>query len=163
MTMTIERMTTKLHHSLLKVWHAWLAGSFLVAYVTSDEDTYAMHFFAGYAVLAAIVTRIVVGIFAPASSPLKLTLPRIGTGKGRHPAFAGLATALLLGVGLSAVTGAFADGSTAFEDPHEAVSQACLVIIFSHIAFVTYMYGGKTWIKKTIAASNHQPSQEKSQ
>ena len=29
------------------------------------------------------------------------------------------------------------------EDPHEAMSEASLWVIFGHIAFVTFIYGGK--------------------
>src|SRR3546814_9516429 len=29
--------------TLLRLWHAVFAGGFLVAYLTADEDTYAMH------------------------------------------------------------------------------------------------------------------------
>ena len=36
--------------------HAAVSGAFLVAYLTGDEDTYGMHLFAGYAVLAALAT-----------------------------------------------------------------------------------------------------------
>ena len=51
-------MSPRTQHLMLKLWHAWLAGGYLVAYVTADEDTYAMHLFAGYAVLAAIAVLI---------------------------------------------------------------------------------------------------------
>ena len=67
--------SARVQHALLKGWHAWLAGSFLVAYVTADENTYAMHQFAGYAVLAAIVARLAGGLLAPAGSPLRLPRP----------------------------------------------------------------------------------------
>lgn len=55
----------KLSLPLLRLWHAALAGGFLVAYLTADEDTYALHLFAGYVVLAAIAVRLLVGVFAP--------------------------------------------------------------------------------------------------
>ncbi|MBF0392938.1 MAG: hypothetical protein HQL38_09675, partial [Alphaproteobacteria bacterium] len=56
--------------SLLRPWHAVLAGGFLVAWATGDEDYYSMHVFAGYVVLAAIAVRLAA---APA-----LRLPRKG-------------------------------------------------------------------------------------
>ena len=31
--------SVRVQHALLKGWHAWLAGSFLVAYMTADENT----------------------------------------------------------------------------------------------------------------------------
>ncbi|TAN61508.1 MAG: hypothetical protein EPN20_12330, partial [Magnetospirillum sp.] len=139
-------MSPKRHHTLLKLWHAWVAGAFLVAYVTADEDTYAMHLFAGYAVLAAIAARLLAGIFAPASSPLGLPRPSLASfsvRKGRHPLFAWLAAALLAAVGLAAATGALADGAPWLEDPHEAIAQASLWVIGGHMAFVAFIYGGK--------------------
>lgn len=144
--------SARAQHVLLKGWHAWLAGSFLVAYVTADENTYAMHQFAGYAVLVAILARLAGGLLAPAGSPLRL--PRsdlkaarawLSSRKGRQPLFAWFAVALLAVVGLAALSGAVADGAAWMEHPHEAISEASLWVIFSHIAFVTWMYAGKKW------------------
>jgi cytochrome b len=151
-------ISAKLHHTLLKVWHAWVAGSFLVAYLTADEDTYAMHQFAGYAVLAAIAVRLLVGLFASASSPLRLPRPDLKAGlawfavrKGRHPLFAWFSAALLLSVGLGAVSGALADGAAWLEDPHEALAEASLWVIFAHIGFVAFIYGGKRLFSRAAA------------
>jgi len=147
--------TSRSHLTLLKAWHAWLAGAFLVAYVTAGEDAYAIHQFAGYAVLAAISVRVVAGLLIPAPSPLRLPRPSwqatrdwLATRKGRHPLFALFAAALLAIVGLAAASGALADGAPWFEDPHEAVSEASVWVIAGHIAFVTYMYAGKKWLKQ---------------
>jgi cytochrome b len=147
----------RLQHGLLKAWHAWLAGSFLVAYVTADENTHAMHQFAGYAALIAIVVRIAVGLLAPAGSPLRLPRPdpqaarawlsiRLSMHKGRHPLFAWLAALLLAVVGLAALTGVLADYATWMEHPHEAIAEASLWVIVAHIAFVAWMYAGKRWL-----------------
>lgn len=145
-----EPSSGKLHHTLLKVWHAWVGGAFLVAYVTADENTYAMHLFAGYAVLAAIVVRLLAGSLAPTTSPFRLAPPDIkgalewiSVRKGRNPLFRILAIAILASVGLAALSGAFADGSPWLEDPHEAISEASLWVIIGHMAFVFFMYGGK--------------------
>jgi cytochrome b len=134
-------MSPKTHHLLLKLWHAWVAGGFLVAYVTADEDTYAMHLFAGYAVLAAIAIRLLVGVLAPGNSPLRLSNPFAAS--KRNPLFAWLAAGLLASVGLAAATGALADGHVWLEKPHELVAEASLWVIFAHLAFVTFIYGGK--------------------
>lgn len=143
-------MSPKLQLALLKIWHAWLGGGFLVAYVTADEDTYAMHLFAGYAVLAAVMVRLLAAALAPASGPLRLPRPSLRAlgawlfvRKGRHPLFAWFAVALLAIIGLAAASGAVADVATWMEDPHEAVAEASLSVIFGHIAFVTFVYGGK--------------------
>lgn len=150
-------MSPKLQNTLLKFWHAWLAGGFVVAYVTADEDTYAMHQFAGYAVLAAIVVRLLAAMAAPAAGPLRMPRPSLsalirwfGQRKGRHPLFAWFAVALLAVVGLVAATGAAADFATFMEDPHEAIAEASLWLIFAHIAFVTVIYGGKRLLNRTL-------------
>lgn len=148
-------MSPKLQHTLLKVWHAWIGGGFLVAYVTADENTYAMHQFAGYAVLAAIAARLLAAMAAPATGPLRIPRPSLpalrqwlAARKGRHPLFAWFAVALLAAVGLGAVSGAVADVVTWMEDPHEAIAEASLWVIFAHIAFVIFMYGGKRMLKR---------------
>lgn len=150
--------SARIQHALLKAWHAWLAGSWLVAYLTADENTYAMHQFAGYAVLAAILARLAGGLLAPAGSPLRL--PRIdlaaarawlSSRKGRHPLFAWFAVVLLTVVGLAALFGAVADSAAWMEHPHEAVAEASLWVILGHIAFVTWMYAGRKSVARLDA------------
>ena len=145
-----KRSFGRLSFLLLQAWHATMAGGFLVAYLTADEDTYAMHLFAGYVVLAAIVLRLVVGLVAPAGNPWRLPRPSLAgtlawlrTRRGRNPLFAWMAVALLGGIGLSAASGAIADSVTFVEDFHEGVSEAALWIIFSHIAVVIALYNGR--------------------
>ncbi len=152
-------MSARGHHALLKIWHAWIAGAFLVAYVTADEDTYAMHLFAGYAVLAAVAARLLAGALAPASNPLRLPRPSLRAAlswlaerRGRHPLFAWFAAVLPTIVGISAVSGALADGTPWLESPHEAVSEAALWVIFGHIAFVSAIYGGRRLWRRLSAA-----------
>lgn len=148
-------MSPRTQNTLLKIWHAWLAGGFTVAYLTASEDTYAMHQFAGYAVLAAIALRLLAALAAPAAGPLRMPRPSLsalvrwfGQRKGRHPLFAWFAVALLAVVGVVAATGAAADFVTFMEDPHEAVAEASLWLIFAHIAFVTFIYGGKRLLNR---------------
>jgi cytochrome b len=157
--------TARSHLTLLKAWHAWLAGAFLVAYVTAGEDAYAIHQFAGYAVLAAIAVRVVAGLLIPAPSPLRLPRPSwqatrdwLRNRKGRHPLFALFAATLLAIVGMVAASGALADGTPWFEDPHEAIAEASLWVIAGHVAFVTYIYAGKKWLKQI--ASRLVPGQD---
>ncbi|KAF0219682.1 MAG: hypothetical protein FD176_3443 [Rhodospirillaceae bacterium] len=56
------------------------------------------------------------------------------------------AAALLAGVGLAALTGAVADVATWMEDPHEAASELTLWVIFAHVGFVLYLFGGKRFL-----------------
>lgn len=139
--------------TLLTAWHAWLAGAFLVAYLSAGEDGYAVHQFAGYAVLAAIATRLAAGLVASTGSPWRLPRPSwraarawLSTRKGRHPLLAAFATVLLSVVGIVALSGALADGTTWLEDPHEAIAEASLWLVVAHIMFVTCIYAGRKWL-----------------
>lgn len=147
---------------LLHLWHAVLAGGFLVAYLTADEDTYAMHLFAGYVVLAAIAVRILAGVFAPAGNVWRLPRPSIGgtlawfaRRRGRNPFFVWFAVALLGSVGLAAATGAVADFVTRVEDLHEGISEVSLWIIVGHIVFILAIYKGRrirAWLQDHLGA-----------
>lgn len=147
--------------AVLRGWHAWLAGGFVVAWATGDENTYSLHQFSGYAVLAALVVRALLATWAPAGSLLAWpVLPRehlrgwlvpfSGPRTGRNPLFAALALALLAALAVTAVSGAIADWVVWMEHPHEAASDATLVVIFAHIAFVVYQYGGRQWLSRQV-------------
>lgn len=147
---TPRRRPTRLEFKLLMLFHALLAGGFLVAYLTGDEDTYHMHVFAGYAVLAAVSLRLLAALLAPSGSPLRLTRPDAGAllrrlaggkAKGRHPIYAWMAVVVLTGVGLSAVTGAVADWVTAVEDLHEGLSEFALWLTLGHAAIILALHG----------------------
>lgn len=146
-----RRKPSRLEMSFLRFWHAALAGGYLVAYLTGDEDTYAMHQFAGYVVLAVVVVRLAAGVVAPTGSPLRLPRPSVaalsawlGGAKGmRNPLFAWIGMAVLAAVGVAAATGAGADFVLALEDPHEVVAEASLWVIAGHIAFIFFIFGGR--------------------
>lgn len=140
----------KLSFPLLHAWHAVLGGGFLVSYLTADEDTYAMHQFAGYVVLAAIIVRIAVGLLAPSGHPWRLPRPSIAATRswfkkrrGRNPFFAWIAVVLLGVVGMAALTGAIADFVTKTEDLHEGIAETSMWIVLGHIAFVIAIYKGR--------------------
>ncbi len=135
--------------TVLKAWHAALAGAFVVAYVTAGEDYFAMHQFAGYAVLAAVAARLLLGLVADDRSPLRLPRPIESVrrwraaGTGRNPLFAVFAAALLATVGLVALSGAIADFLPRLDDPHEAIAEISLWLIGGHVAIVVYMCWGR--------------------
>jgi cytochrome b len=135
--------------SLLRGWHAALSGAFLVAYLSGDEDTYAMHQVAGYLVLAAILVRLVAGVVAPAGSPLRLPRPdpaplrnRLSARGGAarpwpmRPLLALMAIVLLVGIGVAAGSGAVADAVPSVEAVHEALGELALWIVLAHVAVV---------------------------
>lgn len=150
-------MTRPRQIAALRLWHALLAGGFVVAWATGDENTYALHQFSGYVVLAALALRALMAAFSPADSLLRWPVLRrqqvmdwLRRGSGRNPLFAGLAVALLLTVAATAVSGAVADWMTWMEHPHEAASDVTLAVIFAHVAFVFYQYGGRPWLLAQI-------------
>lgn len=149
-------MPPRLQMTLLRLWHAWLAGGFLVAWLTADEDTYAMHQFSGYAVLAALALRLMVAMVAPAASPWRLPRPKLprpkprGNAKGRNPLLAWCAAALLISITLAAALGALADGLSWLEHPHEALANLALWVICAHVGLVVFLFGGKRLLARYL-------------
>lgn len=142
----------------LLAFHATVSGAFIVAYLTGDEDSYGMHVFSGYAVLAAILLRVGAGLLAPAGSPLRLPRPsaravtawlgRLFAGDaqartGRSPLTAWMAATLLAGVGLAAASGAVADFFVTVEHLHKEIGEASLPLILAHLALVFALHGLK--------------------
>jgi hypothetical protein len=131
----------------LRLWHAVLAGGFVVAYVTADEDTYAMHLFAGYLVLAALALRLAVGVLAPESSPLRLA-------RRRKAVFNWMAAVVLAAVAAAGLTGWLADAVPAVEDLHEGLSQTSLWVVVGHGALVWFLMGGRALMAKLASSSS---------
>ena len=73
----VRRKPKAIEFSILFGWHAIISGAFIVAYLSGDEDAYAMHQFAGYTVLAALALRLIAAIVAPEGSPLRLRRPEL--------------------------------------------------------------------------------------
>ncbi|WP_454017277.1 hypothetical protein [Azospirillum sp. Marseille-Q6669] len=134
----------------LFAFHAALSGAFIVAYLTGDEDTYAMHQFAGYTALAALAVRLLAGVLMPVG-PLRLPRPstaatldwlrraamREARAWGqRSPLLAWMALALLAVVGAAALSGAVADFVVPFETLHEALGEFSLPVVLAHVALV---------------------------
>jgi mono/diheme cytochrome c family protein len=147
-------MPAKLQFAALRLWHAWVAGSFLVAYVTADEDTYAMHLFAGWSVVVALAVRLLLALAPAVRLPRpdwRGTLSWLSSRKGRNPLFAWIGAAVLVLVGISGVTGALADGMPWLEDPHEAASELALWVVLAHVAFIAMIYGGRRLPSRALA------------
>ncbi len=140
------RISNRLQSQFLMFWHATFSGSFIVAYVS--EDIYAMHMFAGYVVLIAVIFRVILGIFSRPKSPFALPNPMAASrlwldklsrgGKTRNPLFSWITAALLCVVGLAAATGAISDFLPFLKDFHEGVSELTLAVILGHLGFVFF-------------------------
>jgi len=130
-----------------RLWHAALAGGFLVAWLTADEDTYKMHVFAGYWVLIAVALRLGLATVGTPQGPLALTRP------GRSRLMIWMGSVVMTMVGIAALTGVIADGKSAFEDVHEGLSNAALWLIPAHAALVAWVFQGKRLRNKVIGAA----------
>ena len=140
------RIPNRIQSKFLMLWHAIFSGGFIIAYVS--EDIYAMHLFAGYLVLAAVVIRVVAGLLARPKSPFSLPNPVTATriwlekltagSKARNPLLAWIAAALLGVVGLAAATGGMADVFPVLNDLHEAVAEFTPVVIVGHMGIVLF-------------------------
>jgi cytochrome b561 len=172
--MTIEPQATALRRkpkaiefSILFGWHALLSGAFIVAYLTGDEDTYAMHQLAGYTVLTALALRLIAALVAPQGSPLRLRRPDVapiraraarvfagsnGLAADRRPTaspsrslFAVMAAVLLIVISATAGSGAIADFMPRVEDVHAALGELVLWIVLAHVAIVMGVHGLPKW------------------
>ncbi len=150
----VRRKPKAIEFSLLYGWHALLSGAFIVAYLSSDEDTYAMHQFAGYTVLVALGLRLVAGLLVPEGSPLRLPRPTLAPVRAwisgalhgasqplpRRPLLALAAVFMLAFVGAAASSGAAADFVPLTEDLHEAIGELAPWIVVAHVAMVLVLY-----------------------
>lgn len=143
---------------LLLGFHALMSGSFLVAYLSGGEDSYGIHVFAGYTVLAALAARLVMALVAPKDSPLRLPRPSLSAVgdwlarllrldgaafRARSPLLAFIAVAMLIGTAGAAVTGAVADWVQPVEDLHEALGDFALMLALVHVALAFGLAGLK--------------------
>lgn len=137
-------MNARWEFRLLRLWHAALAGGFLVAYVTADEDTYAMHVFSGYWVVGAVVLRLALALAGSATGPLAIPRPRLTWARpGRNPLFAWMAAILVAGMAVAGVTGIAADVIAPLEDLHEGLAEASLWLVLAHAAIIAWIFQGR--------------------
>lgn len=131
----------RLQLKAIHLWHAALVGGFVVAYATGDEDTYAMHWFAGWWVTAMVALRLGAALFAKPGGMLSLTRPR--------PAAMKISIlAALAVVGAAAVTGVAADVVVWLEDVHEAVAEMSLWLVLAHVAVAVAVLKGRRWLAR---------------
>lgn len=131
----------------MRLWHAALVGGFAVAYLTGDEDTYAMHLFSGWLVVALVVLRLLAGLVAPVNSPLKLVRPA-------RPRFFTWGILAALGmVGVAVVSGVGADVMPWLEDLHEGLAEMSLWLVLAHVAAALVVFKGRKWLARLKPAA----------
>lgn len=130
----------------VRLWHAALLGGFVIAWVTGDEDTYAMHLFAGWWVAAVVTLRLVAALLAPAGSPLALKRPN-----RNQMLTVSILSTLALTV-LAAFSGIAADVAPFLEDPHEALAVMSLWAIGLHVLVAVIVFKGRQWLRRMSAA-----------
>lgn len=156
------RRTSAGEFAFLLFFHATISGAFLVAYFTGDEDTYGVHVVAGYAVVVALVLRLLAAIGAREGSVLRLPRPswaatadwtrRLSSGeararKERSPLLPLMAAILLIGTALAASSGAAADFIVRLEDLHEALGEIALWLVVGHVAIVAVLHLLRRWTR----------------
>ena len=114
-----RQVTVKVWDPLVRIGHWVLAGGFLVAYLTAEENT-DIHVVAGYVVAAVVATRLVWGVVGSRHARFANFVRGPGavfgyfgglfTGRakrtvGHNPAGAAMIIALLIGVGGTATSG----------------------------------------------------------
>jgi cytochrome b len=154
-----RRKPKAIEFTILYGWHAVISGAFIVAYFSGDEDTYAMHQFAGYLVLAALGIRLIAALLAPQGSPLRIRRPTPapltawlaalvagngarGTGPAslpRRPLLTLMATTLLISIVATAASGAAADFLPFIEHLHELLGELALWIVLGHVTSVVLL------------------------
>lgn len=131
----------------VRLWHALLLGAFVVAYLTGDEDTYAMHLFSGWLVVGVVALRLLAGLLAPRNSPLKLTRPN------RPRLFTWSIVTALAATVLAGVTGVAADALPWFEDLHEGLAESSLWVALAHVAVAMLVFKGRKWLARLAPAA----------
>ena len=159
----VPRRPSRSETGFLLLFHAVLSGSFLVAYLTGDEDTYGMHLFAGYTVLVALGSRLAAALLAQAGSPLALPRPsmsptfawlrRLAAGDGqalraRSPLYPWMAVVMLAFAALVAASGWIADRLPSVEELHEAAAELTPAVIIVHIAVAAALH----WLRRLATA-----------
>ncbi len=136
-----------------RLFHWLLAGSFAVAYITSEAEGWEnVHFTAGFTLLGLIAFRLVWGLigsrhvrFSAFSYKPTEVLAYVRTLRANprhyvgHNPLGSMGIFLLLGLGLATATcGAIMllTGTELLEEPHELFANAMLAVICIHIAGV---------------------------
>ncbi|MBC7908053.1 MAG: DUF1924 domain-containing protein [Rhodospirillaceae bacterium] len=127
-------MQPKTQMRLVRLWHAALVGGFAVAYLTGDEDTYAMHLFSGWLVVGLVALRFIL--------PLKLNRPN------RPRYFTWSILAALGMAGAAAVSGVGADVLPWLEDLHEGLAEMSLWVALAHVAAALVVFKGRKWLAR---------------
>ncbi|CAA7619771.1 conserved membrane hypothetical protein [Candidatus Terasakiella magnetica] len=142
--MGVFSLSPRWEFTLLRLWHASLVGSFAVAYVTADEDTYRMHLFAGYWVVATVAVRLALHLIGSETGPLRLKRPAFTRVRpGRNPLFAWMAVLLLAAMALGGVSGILADALPALEDLHEGLAESSLWLVLAHALIIAWIFQGR--------------------
>lgn len=145
-TAVIPRRPSRHEFTAMRLWHAVLVGGFAVAYLTGDEDTYAMHLFSGWLVVGVVVLRLLAGLMAPQGSPLRLSRPN------RPRLFAWSVVAALVATAVAGATGVAADTLPMLEDLHEGLAESSLWVALAHVAVAVLVFKGRKWLARLMPA-----------
>lgn len=157
----VRRSATPWRLTFLLGFHALLAGAFVVAWMSGDEDTYRIHLVAGYAAIIALTARVAAGLLSskgvlawpkPSRAAAVAWIKAVAAGdRGawgrRSPLLNWAAVILLVTVGAAALSGLAADFFPIMEDPHEFFADLALVAVIAHVVLML----GLAALKKAAA------------
>jgi cytochrome b/mono/diheme cytochrome c family protein len=146
----VRRSATPWRLTFLLGFHALLAGAFVVAWMSGDEDTYRIHLVAGYAAIIALTARVAAGLLSPkgvlawpkpsraaAVAWIKAVAAGDRGARGRRSPLLNWAAVILLAtVGAAALSGLAADFFPIMEDPHEFFADLALVAVIAHVVLM---------------------------
>ncbi|MFA5119775.1 hypothetical protein [Zavarzinia sp.] len=154
--------------TLLLGFHAVMSGAFLTAYLSGGEDSYGIHVFAGYTVIAALAARLLMAAFAPRGSMLRLPRPSLQAAARwlgrvlrlerramgeRSPLLPWIAVLILAGTAAAALSGAVADYVVQLEHLHEALGDIALFLAIGHGVAMFLLAGLKRLSIKRLPAA----------
>lgn len=144
---TAARRPRPWEFTLVRLWHAALVGGFVVAYVTGDEDTYAMHLFSGWLTVALVALRLLAAWLAPANSPLRLHRPN------RSMLLTWSVYGALGAAAVAAFTGVIADALPKAEHLHKGLGEFSIWVALAHVAVAVLVIKGRKWWGRLVPVS----------
>ncbi len=154
--------------TLLLFWHGLFAGTYIVAFITGDDDFMGMHIAAGWMLIGLGFIRLLIATVMPETSPWSLPWPNTALIKSfkRHwgsldaPALFQGRTLPIVVSGLVVLTVSVLASFSGYlpgDDLHEGVANLSLMAVLAHGALILISQG----LKKIRSAPSGAPANPK--